>query len=298
MTESTHVSVCICTFKRPALLQRLLRKLLKQELVGQDKFSIIVADNDETESAREIVESFEDACVSVIYCCEPRKNIALARNVALANSSGSHIAFIDDDEFPEPDWLANLLEAQRINNADAVLGPVKPHFENPPSQWVVKGGFFNRPEPITGTWLPWTNCRTGNVLFSRKLLSKISPPFDERFGTGGEDVDFFRRLSESGARFVWSNEAIVYETVPASRCSRRYLLHRALLRGQNSLKVVRGRSKPILKSFVELPIYLVVVPFALLVGHHRFMNFCIKSCDHLGRLLAWIGLSPIRERQM
>jgi hypothetical protein len=40
------------------------------------------------------------------------------------------------------------------------------------------------------------------------------------------------------------------------------------------------------------------LPLTLLCGQHIFMKYGIRFCDHLGRLLALIGINPIRERQM
>jgi hypothetical protein len=44
------------------------------------------------------------------------------------------------------------------------------------------------------------------------------------------------------------------------------------------------------------PVYLVLLPPMLLLGQHRFMKYCIKFCDHLGRLLAFAGINPVSER--
>jgi hypothetical protein len=51
------------------------------------------------------------------------------RNKALLHAEGNFIAFIDDDEFPEDDWLCNLFKACMRFGVDGVLGPVNPHFE-------------------------------------------------------------------------------------------------------------------------------------------------------------------------
>jgi hypothetical protein len=41
-----HVCVCICTFRRPLLLKRLLEALEKQQTENAFTFSVVVADND------------------------------------------------------------------------------------------------------------------------------------------------------------------------------------------------------------------------------------------------------------
>ena len=294
-----HVTVCVCTFQRPALLKRLLNELLRQEIGGLFTYSVVVADNDEKLSARQMVLEFNArAPIHAVYCSEPAQNIARARNKALEHATGDYVAFIDDDEFPATNWLANLLKTFQVYQADGVLGPVMPHFEKPPPKWATKGGFFERPTHETGYPVTPKEARTGNVLLHRRMLEGVKEVFDPQFGTGGEDVDFFTRMMAEGRVFVWCNEAPVFETVPPSRCTRGYLLRRALLRGRNSLKNPAGRAGNILKSLFAVPLYALALPALFLAGQHVFLKYLIKLMDHAGRLLALVGLNPVRERDM
>jgi len=111
----------------------------------------------------------------------------------------------------------------------------------------------------------------------------------------GEDQDFFRRMIDKGRVFVWCNEAVAYEVVPPIRCQRKFMLKRALLRGAMSLVHPTFGVRHIAKSVVAVPGYAAVLPFALVLGHHRFMTCLVKLFDHLGRLLALVGIKPIAE---
>ncbi len=51
----------------------------------------------------------------------------------------------------------------------------------------------------------------------------------------------------------------------------------------------------IAKSVIAVPLYVVILPFALLVGHHHFMALLVKIFDHAGKLLMRMGFNPIRE---
>jgi len=289
------------------MLARLLREVASQETAGAFTISVVVTDNDRSESARPVVEKFACDCVlPVIYAVEPERNIAVARNTALSHATGDFVVFIDDDEFPMAGWLLNLFRVCETYQVAGVLGPVKPHFENGAPKWLVKGGFYNRPTHPTGYLMPWQECRTGNVLLRRSILSDspslncsaIEPPFRREFGTGGEDQDFFRRMSQRGHRFIWCDEAVAYEEVPSSRWSRRFLLSRALLRGQNTFRHPKHRARNLLKSAIAVPGYALALPVLLLAGHHYFMRYLVKMADHVGRLLAAARLNPVRERRM
>ena len=297
MISRPHISVCICTFRRPALLKALLDKLEFQQTEDEFTYSVVVSDNDAEESARLLVSELSATSkVEIVYCSEPRQNIALARNKALEHSRGEFIAFIDDDEFPEPDWLLRMLKTCLTYEAAGILGPVKPYFEELPPNWIRKGGFFERPEHETGRVMHWEESRTGNLLFRRNILAGIEEPFKPEFGTGGEDKDFFMRMTQRGHVFRWCNEGVTYETVPPDRWKRRYLLKRAMLRGKNILKHPAGRIGLVARSMVAAPIYSLMLPFTLLIGQHIFMKVCIKLCDHTGRILALFGLNPVAER--
>jgi glycosyltransferase involved in cell wall biosynthesis len=295
--DTPLVCVCICTLHRPALLERLLERLDGQQTAGRLRLSIVVVDNDRGASAREVALAFASRSRWPLrYVVEPRRNIALARNAALRVATGDFIAFIDDDEFPRSDWLLHMLGACEHFAASGVLGPVRPHFDATPPSWVVKGGFCERPEHASGRVMRWDECRTGNVLFRRSILDGVEPAFREEFGTGGEDKDFFMRMTERRHVFRWCNEGIAYETVPPARWTRSYMLKRALLRGRNILKHPGQRLRLIASSIVALPVYTVMLPFTLVFGQHVFMKYCIRFCDHTGRLLALVGLNPIKAR--
>jgi succinoglycan biosynthesis protein ExoM len=291
------IAVCICTHKRPHLLRRTLEQLEAQATFGRFTYSIVVSDNDRLQSAKPVVTTFSAASsIPTSYCVEPEQNIALARNKAIAIAKGDYVAFIDDDELPARDWLATLLSACEVHDADGVLGPVRPFFDQPPPNWLIRGRFCERPEHRTGQRLHWKQTRTGNALVKKKLLDRTQPPFRREFGNGGEDQDFFRRMIHAGHRFVWCNEAVVYEVVPPERWRRSYLLRRALLRGQNERLLLNARS--ISRSIAAVPLYALLLPFLLPLGQHLFLRYLIRLLDHAGKLLAAIGLQPVGTRYL
>jgi len=70
-----------------------------------------------------------------------------------------------------------------------------------------------------------------------------------------------------------------------------------MLRGRHSVNLPIGRVvRLVARSIVAAPVYLMMLPFTLLLGQHVFMKYCIKFCDHAGRLLTLLRLNPVRER--
>lgn len=299
--KGDHISVCVCTYKRAKQLEKLLHELQNQNIISLFTYSIVVVDNDIERSAERVVEIFKKgSSIAIEYYNEPEQNISLARNMAVKKSQGDFVAFIDDDEFPVKDWLIRLYKICISYGVDGVLGPVKPHFEITPPLWIVKGGLLERNSFPTGTNLTNSrDTRTGNVLFKKSIFEKYEGPFNPNLGrVGGEDTDFFSRALASGSCFVWCNEAIVFESVPQDRLTRRYMLRRALLRG-----AVNARRNPFdimgtFKSFLAIVIYSLALPFLFIIGQHQFMKYLIKCCDHIGKVLGSINIEPVKERDL
>ena len=291
-----HISVCICTYQRPQFLARLLEELAGQLTDGLFNYSIVVADNDRAQTAKDVVSQFRSRfSVEIIYCVEQEQNIALARNRALASATGDFVACIDDDEFPQVDWLLLLFKACNQYRAAGALGPVKPYFDQEPPQWIIRGGFFERPAHETGFVLDWKQSRTGNLLFRRQIIEGIGEVFRREFGSGGEDRNFFMRMTQKGCIFVWCNEAVVHEVVPTVRWKRSFMLRRALLRGKSSLNHPGFGPVKIAQSMLAVILYSLALPFLLIGGQHNFMRYLIKVCDHTGRILAFLGINPITD---
>jgi len=298
MTSTPHITVCICTFKRAGLLDGLLTAVKSQRTDGYFTHDIVVVDNDAARSAEQIVREFtEISRIPAAYWVEPEPNIALARNMAVGRAGGDLLAFIDDDEVPTIDWLYQLFQTRVKYQVDGVLGPVLARFQQKPARWVVEGKFFDRPRHQTGQPIRWSEARTGNVLVAKDVCRRMDPPFRTQFRNGGEDVDFFRRAAEEGRRFVWCDEAIVYEWVPPHRATHRFLMRRALLRGSNFPKQSAHRVRNILKSIIAIPCYTLALPVLAVRGHHVFVAYLVKLLDHSSRLLAMAGVRLSTERQ-
>ena len=290
-----HICICLCTFKRPQLLAVTLARLRDLETGGKFTYSIVVADNDRAESGRATVGEFaRTSGIETVYGVEPEQNISLARNKALELARGDYIAWIDDDEFPERNWLLTFFNALQSSGVDGVLGPVKPVFETPPPEWIVRGRFFEKGKHESGARLEWYQTSTANVLVKREILTGLSEPFRRQFGSGCEDQDFFRRMTQAGRKFVWCNEAVVSEIVPPTRWTRKYLWRRAWLRGQNNRHFADARS--VVKSLIAVPLYVILLPFLLLAGQHLFVKFLMKIGDHAGKLSGVTGLKFMGDK--
>lgn len=298
-----HISVCVCTFRRNRMLERLLRSLKNQDTDGLFDFSVVVVDNDASGQARETVGRLRgELGLSIEYDIEPENTIPAARNRALSLARGNYIGIIDDDEFAPEHWLLTLYRAIQRYGVDGGLGPVYPFYGQRPPNWVLKGRFGERPVIPTGTILNWDQTRTGNVLLKREVFDRHGLRFDLKWRTSGSDRAFFKEALAKGHRLIAVKEAQVYETVPPARWMKSYYLRRALVQGYNAHKNMAGESLGLrriplfLKLAAASGIYALSVPFALCAGTHVFVKVLERGGHHLSQLFAEFGIELAKKR--
>ncbi len=303
MTSIDHITVCICTYKRPRLLAQLLDAVIAQETAGLFTFSAVVVDNDENRSAQETVSAIQAASsVTIEYHVEPRKNISHARNMTLDKAEGTLVAFIDDDGVPVDRWLLEMYRTLEEFNADGVLGSMPPRFEEPPPAWIAKHRvyFWIHERPVSGIILPAGN--TGNALVKRAVLRDVR--FSPAFGlSGGEDSLFFRRLVGAGCVLVTCSGGVVYDVIPPDRCRLAYILKRNLLNGRITVRYSRALSKPrtfhcwwFLKALIAIQVYYTLLPFSIVLGRGAIAVCLIKLAYFFGVLAEYTHLGVLTGR--
>lgn len=294
--DNFDITVCICTYKRPLLLYDLLINLQKQITYNNFVFNVVIVDNDIEQSAENVVNQYKRGfdVLDVCYYNEKEQNISLARNRAVKEAVGEYIALIDDDEIPENSWLISLYCKCTELKADGILGPVIPKYTINPPKWILEGKFYDRPRHKTGYLLDYMDTRTGNVLIKKQLFALDM--FDPKLGSGGEDKDLFRRLIAKGYKFYWNDRAIVYEIIPPSRMKRSFLLKRALLRGKMAVYNPLFSNTDIIKSVAAIAVYILIIPFSLIFGHHIFLKYLIKSFDHIGKIFTYMNLDLVPKK--
>lgn len=237
-----QVAICIITYRRPEGIKRLIRACYQLRFPTQSvELKIIVVDNDQNESARAVCDDLRaDTKFDLRYVVERRRGIPFARNRGIQEAQpwADYVAFIDDDEFPDPDWLDRLMAGIELFAADVATGPVNAVYESGIPNWIATGGFFDRPRYEQGAKLD--RAFTNNVLISKRVLEGMDSKFDERMAlTGGSDSHFFQRVADAGFKIVWVDDAIVNEHTPASRATPNWLIKRSYRTGNRMSFIAR-----------------------------------------------------------
>lgn len=112
------ISVIMLTYNRENLVSRAIESVLNQ---SWQNFEFIIVDNGSTDRSGQIVDSYasQDDRIRVIH--RERGSIGAGRNTGLDAATGDYIAFIDDDDWVEPDFLAFLYGLAIESHADVAI---------------------------------------------------------------------------------------------------------------------------------------------------------------------------------
>ncbi len=242
------VAVCVCTYRRPAQLGRLLDSMAAMARPASTVFIIVDNDGADPQIAARVRQFGELAGARVEYLVESAPGISAARNAAFAKArllGADAVAMLDDDEWVTPPWLTWLLETQRKTGAGVVGGPVQPVFpagsqrlRRYESLWSIRKG------RLDGRLYVSCTCNCLVVLSAAAILGEC--PFPLEFGlTGGEDAVFFRRLHRAGVAMAWSEEALLFEEISEDRASIAWMRRRWYRQGNVGVRcerIVPGRA--------------------------------------------------------
>lgn len=285
------VSICIATYRRPAGLARLLASLGRMKLPPGLAVEILVVDNDP--DAPEHAALPDASGLSARRLREPERNIAHARNAAVAAARGAWLAFVDDDEEVHEEWLAAYLAQAERTPCDGFFGPVLARAERPEAGGLHWLTFFSREGCADGQRVPLAATRTGNALLRRHLFERAA--FDPAFGrSGGEDTKLFATLLACGADLRWCKDAQVMEWLPPERLRARWLLRRAFRGGNTHSRMARERSRARvarawLRAVAGAAASIVWLPLGLCGSRVRALRACMRVATAAGRIHGLCG---------
>ena len=136
------------------------------------------------------------------------KGLSNARNLGMEAATGEIIAYIDDDAYPDPDWL-KFLAASFMRTDHAGIGG--PNIA-PPGDGLIADGVAHAPGGPVHVLLSdevAEHIPGCNMAYRLDRLRAIGG-FDPRFKVAGDDVDICWRLQERGWTLGFSPAAVVW----------------------------------------------------------------------------------------
>ena len=116
-----------------------VNSVLVQRGVSPSDFEIIVADDDPDRNAWDAIRHIVQSTGAPLrYVESAAQNISACRNRCLETAKADWIAFIDDDQIAEPDWLREMISTAAKFKADAVQCYVRGMYPTENS-WLDEG---------------------------------------------------------------------------------------------------------------------------------------------------------------
>lgn len=195
------ISVVVCSFNGARTINETLRGISK---LRYPDYEAIVIDDGSTDNTAAIAAQYPD----MKLISTPNNGLSHARNLGWQAAKGEIVAYIDDDAYPDPDWLTYLTETFRSGEYVGVGGPnLPPPDDGPIAQCVAKspGG----PVHVLLTDTEAEHIPGCNMSFLRWALETVGG-FDKQFRVAGDDVDLSWRLQERGWKLGFSPAALVW----------------------------------------------------------------------------------------
>ena len=185
------------TYNRENIVGRAIESILAQTYRD---FEFIIVDNGSTDRSGQIAEEYavKDNRIRVIH--RARGNIGSGRNAGLDAARGEYIAFIDDDDWVEPDFLEFLLGLMEEHCADvAICGADKNEAGTiTPVGTPEKVALSAEEAIIELLWRKRFNNGFPTKLFKRPLFDHV------RFSESGryDDIHLMYKILANAARVV------------------------------------------------------------------------------------------------
>lgn len=230
-----NISVTIATFNRCDLLNKILEAFSLQD-APLESFEIIVCDSQSSDNTVQIIESWKSKLD--IRCIQTDNVLAKKRNVGIENSNFDYVIFLDDDCFPDNEFISSYREIFKKN-----IGMKAVFCGNViyPEAWVNGSNYyrFRNERHIASNEsykLDYKTIVVMNMGFNKKLFVDSVKGANENFiGYGCEDQELGWRLEMSGFEIMKSNAKITHYETTDSILGYMKKIHRSSRDGMKTL---------------------------------------------------------------
>ena len=195
-----RISVVVCTYNGSRTIRDCLEGLKR---LRYPNFEVIVVNDGSTDATPDIVREYDVRLIST-----ENRGLSSARNTGWREATGEIIAYIDDDAYPDRDWLTHLAATFLRTSDVGVGGPnISPPGDGPIAKCIALAP--GNPIHVMLTDREAEHIPGCNMAFRRSALQEIGG-FDEQFRVAGDDVDVCWSLRERGRTLGFSPSAVVW----------------------------------------------------------------------------------------
>lgn len=295
------ILIAIPTYQRPELLKNLLEKLCDIELQPEIELKLIIIDNSNLELNKKLVTQIK-LPFKADYIAHDKNGVVHSRNLALQMAKQyDALCFLDDDDYPQPDWLIKLLIEYKNSRADIILGMRKFFLADNSTSWYRHNIFqevtkFSKPKIRKKYGLRVQKGGTGNILIGQRIL-QADLIFDQRFNfIGSEDLDFFIRAEQQGFKISYALDSVVNCLIRAEETSKAGYRRRAKQFGNSLSHLLAKHAKYHIFIFFHLQNilawFLTMLAFLFwpILSTRKRAKISFKCSKYLGSISALFNM--------
>lgn len=196
------VSVIMPVYNVERYIVRSLDSLINQTLKD---IEIIIVNDGSTDNSKQVVKIYSEKYKDKIKLVE-KKNGGLsdARNYGIPHATGEYIAFLDSDDYVEPDTYEKMYNKAKEDNSDLVECDFI--WEYPDRKKVDTGKIYNNKKEM----LTYARVVAWNKLIKRSLIEEHKIKFPK--GLRYEDVEFFYKMVPYYNKVSFIKEPLIHYT--------------------------------------------------------------------------------------
>lgn len=242
ITQYPKFSIIIPTYNRASMLHYTLDSMLAQKY-PEDKFEIIVCNNNSTDDSQEILKSYATKYPKrIVPLFEERQGVHYARNISACFSNGDILYYTDDDMVANEQMLSAFAEFfARHPEVGSATGRVRPLWEATPPEWILRS--------CDNSLLSLSDLGMEELIHPKDFgvyCCHMATPRKIFFATHGSHPDFFdgeilgdgepglnRTIAKLGWHFGYTPSALTLHMIPPSRMTQDYLNKRRANQGNS-----------------------------------------------------------------
>ena len=235
MGNSPFVSIIIPTFNRAHLLSTTVDSFLVQDY-PQDRFEIIIANNNSTDNTQEIIVPYCQGNFRVFSVFEARQGVHYARNSAARIARGDILYFTDDDMIADPSLIREIVTVFGLDaSIGSATGKIIGRFDAPPPTWVQKHminhhlSLTNEDKPEELIISPKDIVYSCHQAIKRDVFFQcggFNPENTAGVWVGDGETGIGIRMEAAGYKFAYTPRSIIHHMIPESRTTLTYLIKR------------------------------------------------------------------------
>ncbi|MGB3722931.1 MAG: glycosyltransferase family 2 protein [Pacificimonas sp.] len=204
-----HASIIIPLYNRAHLIAETLDAVARQTLQPEE---IIIIDDGSRDDSKMIAESYSGRLPGLTVVAQTNAGPGAARNRAMAMAAGDWLVFLDSDDIPMPDKLANLAAAVDAGPDVDFIHHDRRYLFPEGTERIGSNYPADLMEDINHLFSGFF-IKTSTVAVSRDLVNRTSARFAEDIQTC-EDYEFFWQVlsAQPKVKYLQSADTCIRET--------------------------------------------------------------------------------------